>query len=49
VLADLGLVYLAGRTPTPAGELLMDMIRDEARTGLAPAARRTQPRQRARR
>lgn len=38
-VADLGLVYLAGRTPTPAGQLLMDMIRDEARTSLERSAR----------
>lgn len=46
-LADLGLVYLAGRTPTPAGQLLMDMIREEARTGLAHLARPRAARRRA--
>ena len=45
VSADLALVHLAGRTPTPAGQLLMDMIREEARTLLARAAgRRTRHR-----
>lgn len=32
--ACLGLVRMAGRTPTPASQLLMDMIRDEARGAL---------------
>jgi DNA-binding transcriptional LysR family regulator len=46
--ADLGLVYLAGRTPTPAGQLLMDMIREEGGALLEqPAAlkkrRRSEP------
>jgi DNA-binding transcriptional LysR family regulator len=39
VSADLGLVHLTGRTPTPAGQLLMDMIREDGRRLLAPAAR----------
>ena len=47
VSADLGLVSLAGRTPTPAGQLLMNMIREQARTALGPTARRAKPRQRA--
>jgi DNA-binding transcriptional LysR family regulator len=46
-VADLGLVYLAGRTPTPAGWLLMDMIRDEARTRLARPPRQRAARGRA--
>ena len=34
VSACLGLVRIAGRTPTPASQLLIDMIRDEAREAL---------------
>lgn len=34
--ADLGLAYLAKRTPTPASQLLMDMIREECKVLLAP-------------
>jgi DNA-binding transcriptional LysR family regulator len=30
--AEMGLIGLTGRTPTPAGETLMDLIREEART-----------------
>lgn len=44
VSADLGLLSLAGRTPTPAGQLLMNMIRDETRMALSPVARTTKPR-----
>jgi DNA-binding transcriptional LysR family regulator len=39
VSADLALVRLTGRTPTPAGQLLMDMIREEGRRLLAHEAR----------
>lgn len=40
--AEMGLIHLAGRTLTPAGHMLMDLIRDEARvlfTQVAPSHR----------
>lgn len=42
VSAEMGLIHLAGRTPTPAGQMLMALIRDEARELFAqpPAASR---------
>jgi hypothetical protein len=42
--ADLALIHLAGRTPTPAGQLLMGMIREEARQLLSQSPRSKQRR-----
>lgn len=41
ISVDLSLAYLTNRTPTPAGLLLMNMIREEAQTVLAASSGKT--------